>query len=207
MEPVETDASTMNGRTCPNCGATAPDRFCPTCGQRQADDLVPTLGEWIAETADELLLVEARLPRTIRALFWPPGHLTREWRRGRRASYVTPLRLYLLAAVPFFLGVSVIGSEPRGGMGFFETLMTVGYANAVADIASYEPLQPLPPELTGDSVARARWQAEFEESRREYGDRAAAQDQRIREGLDRFFELLPVVVGLGSSTEIEGIEG
>lgn len=39
----------------------------------------------------------------IKSLAWPPGELTLEWSRGRRAHFVSPVRLYLAAAVVFFL--------------------------------------------------------------------------------------------------------
>ncbi|HSJ06342.1 MAG TPA: DUF3667 domain-containing protein [Longimicrobiales bacterium] len=57
---------------------------------------------------DELLLNRAT-PRTIASLLFRPGHLTDEYLRGRMASYIPPLRLYLVASVVFFLMVSFVG--------------------------------------------------------------------------------------------------
>lgn len=57
---------------------------------------------------DELLLNRAT-PRTIASLLFRPGHLTDEYLRGRMASYIPPLRLYLVASVVFFLMISFVG--------------------------------------------------------------------------------------------------
>jgi hypothetical protein len=65
--------------------------------------LFPSLREWLGEVFDELFAIDAKLPRTLRKLLWPPGELTVEWRRGRRMQYVAPFRLYLATAFPFFL--------------------------------------------------------------------------------------------------------
>lgn len=46
--------------------------------------------------------------RTIRALLFNPGSLTREFVSGRRASYVSPIRLYIFASFLFFLIVNII---------------------------------------------------------------------------------------------------
>lgn len=95
------DTGTGESR-CPNCGSLAAGPFCSQCGQEQGD-LFPTIRDWFSETLAELFAAEGRLPRTIVALFWPPGRLTQEWYDGRRAQFVSPLRLYLAAALLFFL--------------------------------------------------------------------------------------------------------
>ena len=87
---------------CPNCGYPDPGRFCPSCGQEQGE-LVPSVASWARDAAADLFEVDGKLPRSLKALFWPPGWLTVEWRQGRRASYVRPFRLYLGSALIFFL--------------------------------------------------------------------------------------------------------
>ncbi len=65
--------------------------------------MLPTLRAVIRDAFSETLELDGKLPRTLRALAWPPGHLTTEWLRGRRASFVSPLRLYVVAALVFFV--------------------------------------------------------------------------------------------------------
>jgi Protein of unknown function (DUF3667) len=93
--------------TCHNCSAVLRGPFCSACGQ-QARALDPSLRELTRDITHELLDVDGRLPRSIRALFLAPGLLTREWFLGRRVPWVTPLRLYLIFSVAYF-GVVALG--------------------------------------------------------------------------------------------------
>lgn len=180
---------------CPNC-ATSVDgaRYCPRCGQQQGI-LVPSLGSWLKQALEETLFVEGRLPATLARLFWPPGELTAEWRRGRRASYVHPLRVYLLAAAVFFVPWTLTsGSGLLVGFVVQASMQEAGVLPDYAE-ASYEPLQPLTPGEAQDSTARARWRATFEAQRAEARSRAADENARIRAGVQRVADLLPLLVG------------
>lgn len=86
---------------CPNCLAEGVRRYCPNCGQEWPREL--TARAWFGEALDELFFVDARLPRSLRALVVSPGLLMVEWEAGRRARYVQPLRLFLLALALAFL--------------------------------------------------------------------------------------------------------
>ncbi len=105
------------GAACLNCGATAGGRFCPDCGQEQREARV-SLGAWLSDLLDEFAL-SAKLPLTLGLLFSRPGFLSSEWRVGRRARYVSALRVYILASivffsVTFFVGLPIIGELELG---------------------------------------------------------------------------------------------
>lgn len=51
---------------------------------------------------------EGRLGRTMRALVLHPGRLTIEYLRGRKRTYVLPLRLYLTLSIVFFLALKLV---------------------------------------------------------------------------------------------------
>jgi hypothetical protein len=98
----------MDGRTpeaCRNCGSVLTDRFCASCGQARDDHLV-SMRALLRDFADEQFSLNARLPRTLRALFLRPGLLTREYFEGRIAGYIRPFRLFLIATVAFFITLS-----------------------------------------------------------------------------------------------------
>lgn len=86
---------------CTNCGARLTGRYCAQCGQAVAAT-DPTLRDVLHETIPELINVDGKVLRSIRQLFIRPGFLTREIFAGRRASYVAPIRLYLVCSVLFF---------------------------------------------------------------------------------------------------------
>lgn len=91
---------------CANCGSERLGRFCPRCGQNDREyhrALPPLLGELLKETFE----VDARLWRTLKLLIFKPGELALEFSRNRRASYVSPIRLYLFVSIVFFFLLSM----------------------------------------------------------------------------------------------------
>ena len=93
---------------CANCGHPRRDRYCPKCGQNDRDyirSLPPLLGDILKETFE----LDGRIRRTIKPLFLRPGELPSEFSRNRRARYVSPIRLYLVASIGFFFLVSLAG--------------------------------------------------------------------------------------------------
>lgn len=106
---------------CPNCGADAPDTYCSRCGQAQ-DIRPPTLGAWISHFFEDVFGVDARLPRTLAMLLRVPGGLTVEWLEGRRARYLTPIRLYVLCSLAMFAtGIALRFIGARFGIGYLPT--------------------------------------------------------------------------------------
>lgn len=93
---------TTDDRACLNCRAELSGPFCAQCGQR-AIPAYPTVKEMAGDAWNELSGVDGRLARTLAALLAWPGKLTVETLRGRRASYIKPLRLYLSASVLYFV--------------------------------------------------------------------------------------------------------
>ncbi len=89
------------GSICANCGARLAGPFCAECGQK-ARVANPTIREFAHELVEELFSYDGRIYRSMWLLFARPGFLTREAFADRRASYVSPLRLYLVFSVLFF---------------------------------------------------------------------------------------------------------
>lgn len=91
---------------CENCGAPVTERFCGQCGQR-VEPPVHSLWHFTHVALEDLTHADSRLWRTLGALSFKPGFLTREFLAGRRARYLPPVRLYLVLSVVFFLWASV----------------------------------------------------------------------------------------------------
>jgi hypothetical protein len=88
--------------TCANCGVGTPGAFCPQCGQK-AVHYHASVWELIEELFGELLQLDSRIGRTIVPFLFRPGQLTAEFNAGRRLTYSSPLRLYMLMSAIFFL--------------------------------------------------------------------------------------------------------
>jgi hypothetical protein len=86
---------------CHNCGIKLVGQFCAACGQK-ALPLSVTVHDFVHELTHETLHVDGRIYQSIRRLLLSPGFLTREYVQGRRARWISPIRLYLIFSVGFF---------------------------------------------------------------------------------------------------------
>lgn len=86
---------------CRNCGAPLQGLYCHQCGQKAVASDV-SIHDFLHEAADELAHLDGKILQTLRLLLFNPGALTIEHLRGRRARYVSPLRLYLTCSLFFF---------------------------------------------------------------------------------------------------------
>ncbi len=88
--------------SCPNCGHAIGLHYCPNCGQHKSDHETK-LWHFITEFLGEFIRFDSKLLRTLDPLFREPGKLTKEWVVGKRARYITPLKIYVTAsAIAFF---------------------------------------------------------------------------------------------------------
>jgi hypothetical protein len=65
----------------------------------------------VGEVLEESLDIDGRAFKTLRALVLQPGFLTSEFLAGRRRAYTSPLRLYLVISVAFFLFIAWLASK------------------------------------------------------------------------------------------------
>jgi hypothetical protein len=108
-DPRENDESSLDRViTCLNCGAPAPGKFCPECGQETARE-PRTVAKFFDALIARYVARKGQLWQTLSKLFFAPGALTVEYIAGRRAHYLRPLQLYLIASVIVFATVQFFG--------------------------------------------------------------------------------------------------
>lgn len=100
---------------CLNCGETLLGEFCWRCGQESVDPR-PSFRQLAGELVGDVLNLDTKLLRTLRPLLFRPGVLTREYLAGRRVCHVTPLKIYLIAALVFF---GLIAFLPRASVSVY----------------------------------------------------------------------------------------
>ena len=137
---------------CPNCGEPAASPFCPTCGESQTPPLL-SVGAWLRETASELLAVDGRVFRTLRALLFSPGTLDQEWARGRRRPYLGPTRLYLIAAAFLFFAAALVPEQGSPIASFASGWMQGGTSDQLSPLAKAEAVD----KVAGWVEASLRW--------------------------------------------------
>ena len=95
--------------SCSNCGTTLIGDFCQTCGQKRFVESDRRFGHLLHQFVASATDLDGRFWRTIRALALQPGLLSREYFDGRRASWISPVSLFLAVSVVYFIAPSLGG--------------------------------------------------------------------------------------------------
>ena len=99
--PPTTAQPAATHRRCRNCGADASWNYCPNCGQETQIALPPAFA-FLRDAAGRYVRFDGRMWRSLFALLFRPGFLTREYLAGRRRRYVRPARLFVALSIVFF---------------------------------------------------------------------------------------------------------
>ena len=110
-EPLQGEAVDGHAHeaACLNCGAALVGAHCHACGQPA--HVHKTLSAFFHDLAHGVFHFEGKIWRTLPMLAWHPGRLTRQYIDGRRASYVSPIALFLFVVFLTFALFNVAG-EP-----------------------------------------------------------------------------------------------
>ena len=87
---------------CLNCGAIVHGRYCHVCGQ---ENKVPRENFWdlVIHFFYDITHFDSKFFDTIKYLLGKPGFLPQEYIKGRRVSYLNPIRMYIFTSAFFFL--------------------------------------------------------------------------------------------------------
>lgn len=81
-------------KTCLNCGNEVQDRFCSYCGQENTETR-HSFHYLFTHFVEDLVHYDGSFWKSVKALLFKPGKLTNEYLKGKRASYVAPVKLYI----------------------------------------------------------------------------------------------------------------
>ena len=107
VEPGAGEGEGAGGGACLNCGTALAGPHCHRCGQ--AGHVHRTLTAFWHDLAHSVLHFDGKLWRTLPLLAWRPGELTRRYVAGQRASFVSPMALFLFSVFLMFAIFSIIG--------------------------------------------------------------------------------------------------
>ena len=134
LEPAHgegTDGHTYEVK-CLNCGTALIGSNCHACGQHA--HVHKTVGAFFHDLVHGVFHFEGKIWRTLPMLAWHPGRLTRQYIDGRRASYVSPIALFLFVVFLTFALFNLAGDPIHidGGKDFLAgTYNATGQAEAV----------------------------------------------------------------------------
>lgn len=89
-------------KSCLNCNAVVYGKFCSVCGQ---ENLEPQESLWhlIVHFFNDITHFDGKFFSSVKYVITKPGFLTAEYARGRRMSYLNPVRFYVFTSFLFFL--------------------------------------------------------------------------------------------------------
>ena len=118
----ERKANAWQGRQCENCEIPLQGPFCHQCGQPEKTP-IRDLVSLSTDAFDYLFDVDSRVWRTLTSLFFAPGKLTEAYLRGKRMSFVRPLRIYLVISALLFIVVPSleVASDKHDGRSLVES--------------------------------------------------------------------------------------
>ncbi|MBR7793044.1 DUF3667 domain-containing protein [Undibacterium sp. FT147W] len=100
-----------HGGNCANCGTLLTGPYCHACGQ--SAHIHRSLLHMTEEFLHGFLHFETKAWRTIPALIFKPGQLTRNYIQGQRTRYVSPLALFLFLIFLMFFVFSMTANHPE----------------------------------------------------------------------------------------------
>lgn len=89
-------------KNCLNCNAEVQGRYCHICGQ---ENIEPKETFWALAThfVYDIMHFDGKFFSTLKYLLLKPGFLSHEYLRGRRASYLHPIKMYVFTSAIFFI--------------------------------------------------------------------------------------------------------
>ena len=89
-------------KTCLNCNHVVENKFCPNCGQENIETK-QSFHYLFTHFVEDLTHYDGSFWKTIKALLFKPGRLTKEYLAGKRKLYVPPVKLYIFISFVAFL--------------------------------------------------------------------------------------------------------
>ena len=83
------------------------ENFCPNCGQENHDLKIP-FSHFVEEFLEGLFHFDSKVWFTLKTLFFHPGKITNDFLKGKRVSFVPPIRLYVFFSFIFFFTLSFV---------------------------------------------------------------------------------------------------
>jgi hypothetical protein len=89
-------------KNCLNCGTLVQGKYCHVCGQ---ENIEPKESFWhlVLHFFNDITHFDGKFFHSLKYVLFRPGKLPLEYLKGRRASYLNPIRMYVFTSAIFFL--------------------------------------------------------------------------------------------------------
>ncbi|MBI5858702.1 MAG: DUF3667 domain-containing protein [Sphingobacteriales bacterium] len=89
-------------KDCLNCGTIVQGKYCHNCGQENVEPK-ETFWHMVTHFFYDITHFDSNFFTTVKDLLFKPGFLSKEYMKGRRVSYLHPVRVYVFTSAIFFL--------------------------------------------------------------------------------------------------------
>lgn len=89
-------------KICLNCDSEVQGRYCHVCGQENVEPH-ETFWHLVRHFVEDITHFDGKFFITIKDLLLKPGYLSKEYIKGKRVSYLHPIRMYVFTSFIFFL--------------------------------------------------------------------------------------------------------
>lgn len=93
---------------CKTCATVYSSKYCPACGEKRVSLHDYSLTHFVENVFEVFTHFDIKVFRTLRALIFTPGTLTVEYLEGRRKPTLSPVRLFVIVNVAFFILSSLV---------------------------------------------------------------------------------------------------
>ena len=110
--PPELIKKRRKANHCLNCGEEFDESFnyCSHCGQENNHNRV-SFATLIIDFLNNYFSFDSKFSLSLLPFFFEPGYLTKKFVEGKRASFVNPIRLYLVISLIFFFVFSMVSND------------------------------------------------------------------------------------------------
>lgn len=97
---------------CLNCDSSfdSSNNYCPNCGQENNHNKA-SFGTLVIDFLNNYFSFDSKFSMSLLPFFLSPGYLTKRFIEGKRASFVNPIRLYLIISLVFFFVFSLVSKN------------------------------------------------------------------------------------------------
>ena len=151
---------------CLNCNARVAGKFCQICGQENVE-VVETTWQLVTHFFNDITHFDGKFFNTLRYLVFKPGFISSEYMKGRRASYLNPIRMYVFTSAIFFLiffsmfhvdekTINVSSKFSKSKLSDVELMDSASFAEFTSEINKGKPLsrQAFKERMDNDTLAK-----------------------------------------------------
>ena len=88
---------------CKNCEANKLGTYCHRCGEKTLDKDDFLVRQYVGSFVSSLTNLDSKFYRTLKAFIGQPGRLSADYFRGLRKPFLSPIQIFLIVTVLFFI--------------------------------------------------------------------------------------------------------